>query len=400
VFVAAEGQFIEKVEAGEMTVDEFKEVLQTHHQLLVANAISKHSLLNSQQPPDADPSRLSLSSSLVLVPQDMSGEGGFAEAVRRLSLLASESTPSDTPESISSLSENNKLADSAVQAANNAWDSQPQLRGPLTDLVCTGAIPKKHYHATWCRLTGAERARTGGMSLQQLLDIAEGRSPSNGFAINLDAHTKHRIRKDLHRTCCNDEFSIVLDQTEDGELYQILAAYASIDTNVGYVQGMNYIAAMCLSAMRHAQTTYTPDNDQVDPMLKITKPKDVEDIAGKKKKIAIPNVEASFLLFVRLMQGTGLRRLYDSKDAHLHELILRLDWHIRGCLPKLHAHLEAEGVGATLFAVEWLTTLFVYNVTYDNAAIIFSLLMVCFPYIVSTTFSFSLITYISLFSPE
>jgi hypothetical protein len=36
--------------------------------------------------------------------------------------------------------------------------------------------------------------------------------------------------------------------------------------------------------------------------------------------------EAAFLLFARLMQATGLRRLFDTRDDLLHTLILRVDW--------------------------------------------------------------------------
>lgn len=388
MFVAVEEQLIEKVAAGEMSQDEFSNVLQTHHQLLLANVVAKHSLV-SQSCDDEHSSRMgmSLSSSVVLVPSDVEGGDSFAAAVSRLSSLVTE-TPTTEASDINK--EDTKMAVSAVQAAITAWDAKPQRRGPLTDLVSTGAIPRQCMLSAWCRLTGAELARTGGLSLSQLVDIADGKSESNDVAVNLDAQVKHRIRKDLHRTCCNEEFTSSLDQSEDGELYQILAAYVAIDSSVSYVQGsllstrillshltdllysaclgMNYIAAMCLTASHHAGK-----NEQADQSDDI---EDIEDIAGKRKKIAAVGTEAAFLLFVRLMQGTGLRRLYDRNDDHLHELILRLDWHIRGCLPTLHAHLESEDVGATLFAVEWLTTLFVYNVSYDNSAIIFGLIMV------------------------
>jgi hypothetical protein len=85
--------------------------------------------------------------------------------------------------------------------------------------------------------------------------------------------------------------------------------------------------------------------------------------------------EGAFLLFTRMMQASGLRRIFDSRDEYLHVLLQRLDWHMRNIMPELHEHLEYEQVAPALYAVEWFTTLFIYNVSFDTASTIFGLFL-------------------------
>lgn len=74
--------------------------------------------------------------------------------------------------------------------------------------------------------------------------------------IDLDnPEDEHRIQKDVTRTFTN--YPVMSSETEQQEnswntkdaedqLFNILLAYANYDTQVGYVQGLNYIAAMLL----------------------------------------------------------------------------------------------------------------------------------------------------------
>ena len=57
-------------------------------------------------------------------------------------------------------------------------------------------------------------------------------------------------------------------------------------------------------------------------------------------------------------------------------LCQRLDWHLRGCVPALAEHLEDEEVPTSMFFVEWVTTLFVYNLPFETARVVLGLFLV------------------------
>jgi hypothetical protein len=55
-----------------------------------------------------------------------------------------------------------------------------------------------------------------------------------------------QIRKDLQRTVLEHAEFAIPPETGKNRLYNILNAYANIDSEVGYCQGMNFLAAMLL----------------------------------------------------------------------------------------------------------------------------------------------------------
>lgn len=65
-----------------------------------------------------------------------------------------------------------------------------------------------------------------------------------------------QIRADLNRTVIgNTEF--MLDPTSGkNRLYNILKAYAHLDPEVGYMQGMSFIAAMILLNVRYEEDAF------------------------------------------------------------------------------------------------------------------------------------------------
>ena len=281
-----------------MKPSELIDVLQNHHQLLVANAVSRLSPDPTQlsspikvgQAPGSSTESASLgsttlfSSSMVLVEE---GDGGgepmaAAEAATRdlLAKLPGASVPGnplqgdaggggDAAAAAAVAEAAAQACEGALSAAFEAWDGPgaAQRRGPLAELASVGALPPGPATLeAWCRLAGADKAATGGRSLADLCLEADGPGgvpagdqgtsggPPPGDAaaavppLVVDSSTRHRIRKDLRRTCCNPLFAEVIDpDPEHGDLYRLLVAYAALDPAVGYVQGMNFIAALCLS---------------------------------------------------------------------------------------------------------------------------------------------------------
>ena len=262
----------------------------------------------------------------------------------------------------------------------------------------------------------------------------EGDGPGAGGVV--PTGVRHNIRKDLARTRCeNGVFEAFPGEFVDpvrGPLYRVLVGYAALDPTVGYAQGMNFVAAFCLAV---ASPSIMGDGNPiaaagagaaaapvaVSPLLAprrkqpplpspLLSPRQISrdggdgsgaasgsprppmlgaqvagaagaagaageagEAAAHAASVETGGAAAAFLLFVRLMQATGLRRVFDATDDHLHALVRRLDWHLAHVAPALAAHLEAEGVPSVMFAVEWITTLFVYNLPFDTARVVLGL---------------------------
>ena len=104
-------------------------------------------------------------------------------------------------------------------------------------------------------------------------------------------------------------------------LRRVLRAYAAYDPEVGYCQGMNFIAAMFLTFMSE---------------------------------------ERSFWLLAYVMndQPCRMRGLFGEGMADAHRVLHVAERLIHRFLPKLSSHLEVEGVHITMYATQWLLTLY------------------------------------------
>ncbi|KAF2668841.1 RabGAP/TBC [Microthyrium microscopicum] len=108
---------------------------------------------------------------------------------------------------------------------------------------------------------------------------------------------------------------------QDG-LFGICKAYALYDEEVGYAQGMNFIAMPLLFNMRE---------------------------------------EEAFCLFVRLMSKYGLRDLFTQDMPGLHLQIYQFERLLEDFEPALYCHLNRRGVTPNLYATQWFLTLFAYR---------------------------------------
>jgi hypothetical protein len=153
-----------------------------------------------------------------------------------------------------------------------------------------------------------------------------------------------QIEKDLRRTfpshylfhsqkeeddLMNSSF-ICEDLDPDGveSLRRILNAYALYDEEIGYCQGMNFIAATCL--------TFMPE-------------------------------EESFWLLVAIMNDDPycMRELFTTDMAGSLETLFVADRLVQKLLPDLHQHLENEGINISMFATQWLMTIFSSSFDFD-----------------------------------
>lgn len=152
------------------------------------------------------------------------------------------------------------------------------------------------------------------------------------------------------------EFEAAIDPNpEKGSLYRVLAAYACLDPHTGYVQGMNFIAALIVAPTVLAQQPQVstaptpasmPASADAGALNAVTTSTTTTTAAAPSSSsfqgcpLSIEDERAAFELFVRLMQASGVRRVFDARDDYLHCLLLRLEFHVKGFLPYLHEHLD------------------------------------------------------------
>lgn len=136
------------------------------------------------------------------------------------------------------------------------------------------------------------------------------------------------IRRDVPRTFPHLEQFAEAGGQGQRQLRDVLLAYATLDKEVGYCQGMNFFTALLLC--------YMPEED-------------------------------AFWVLVRLMQGSlhCMRNLYDQGLIALHRCLFQLRGLIRIKLPRLHHHFAAEDLDCAWFASEWFVTIYARSFPLD-----------------------------------
>ncbi|KLT43741.1 RabGAP/TBC [Cutaneotrichosporon oleaginosum] len=128
------------------------------------------------------------------------------------------------------------------------------------------------------------------------------------------------IQKDINRTFPSHKFF----QGAIGQegLFVVCKAYSLYDPDVGYTQGLAFIVATLLLNM--------PD-------------------------------EEAFCVLVRLMSSYNLRSHYLDNMPGLQLRLFQFDRLVEDVLPLLHAHLVRKGIKSSMYASQWLMTLFSYR---------------------------------------
>jgi hypothetical protein len=128
------------------------------------------------------------------------------------------------------------------------------------------------------------------------------------------------IKRDLGARTSYSKY-VMAAGLQDG-LFGVCKAYALYDEQVGYAQGMNFIAMPLLFNM--------------------------------------PEEEA-FSLMVKLMYNYGLREMFlpDMVGLHLH--LYQFERLLEDMEPALYCHLHRRGVSPQLYATQWFLTLFAYR---------------------------------------
>jgi len=123
------------------------------------------------------------------------------------------------------------------------------------------------------------------------------------------------------------------DDKRRESLHRVLHAYSNWDEEVGYCQGMNFLAGLLLTVSNGAE-------------------------------------EESFWVLVCLMKERSLRNFYKDGFPLLQEYLRIFEEWLSGSLPALVEHFESEGLTPAAFIHQWYLRLFINCLPMDAVLII------------------------------
>ncbi|ESL05886.1 rab-like GTPase activating protein [Trypanosoma rangeli SC58] len=211
-----------------------------------------------------------------------------------------------------------KVVRREVKWANMAsdWDKVNSSRHALLKERCRKGIPARFRGVAWQLLLGSHK---------HLLDPAiQGTYASLCNKELADEELTQVIGRDLARTFPTH----ILFREEGGVgqtfLRNVLHAYACIDPEVGYVQGMGFVVGALSTQMEEEETFWALHTLMYDSRYK-------------------------------------LREMYRHGFPMLQQFFYQLKQLMARLLPKLYSHFESLGMDPSFYASQWFMTLFVYH---------------------------------------
>lgn len=134
------------------------------------------------------------------------------------------------------------------------------------------------------------------------------------------------IQRDLARTFPKHEYFLDKDGIGQENLFNVVKAYSLYDPEVGYTQGLAFIAGPLLLNM--------PD-------------------------------EEAFCVLVKLMKVYNLRGHFVPGMPGLQLRLYQFDRLVEELLPKMHTHFARQGIKSSMYASQWFMTLFAYKFPLD-----------------------------------
>ncbi|XP_013183396.1 rab GTPase-activating protein 1-like isoform X2 [Amyelois transitella] len=174
----------------------------------------------------------------------------------------------------------------------------------LNQLVRVG-VPEALRGEVWLRLAGIDQN-------DKLMETYR-------TLITKDCPADAIIQRDIARTFPAHDFFREAGGLGQDSLWRIARAYAVYDTEIGYCQGLSFLAATLLLHMPEEQ---------------------------------------AFCLLVRLMYGYGQRELYKDGFETLYMRLHQLDRLMDEQLSDLRAHFQELGVEPHMFASQWFLSVF------------------------------------------
>jgi hypothetical protein len=132
-----------------------------------------------------------------------------------------------------------------------------------------------------------------------------------------------QISRDLARTFPSHDYFSHSNREGQESLFNIMKAYSLYDSEVGYCQGLSFIAGILL--LQHKE----PD--------------------------------LVFSLLVRIMHQYDLRKNYIAGMEGLHLRLYQFDQILKEIEPELNAHFQSLGIFSMMYASQWFLTIFAYK---------------------------------------
>ncbi|XP_068141975.1 rab GTPase-activating protein 1-like [Drosophila tropicalis] len=183
------------------------------------------------------------------------------------------------------------------------WDGEKRPKN-LAQLVRLG-VPEALREKIWQKLANVE----GKAEMNDMYKIL----------ITKETKCETVIQRDIHRTFPANKYFKESGGSGQDALFKVSKAYAVHDSEVGYCQGLSFIAASLLLHM--------PEED-------------------------------AFCVLVSLMYDYGLRDLYKAGFEVLYLRLYQLERLIKDQLPKLHEHFTTCGIETHMYASQWFLTLY------------------------------------------
>ncbi|KAL0681113.1 hypothetical protein Bca4012_047960 [Brassica carinata] len=139
------------------------------------------------------------------------------------------------------------------------------------------------------------------------------------------------IIRDISRTFPSHVFFQKRHGPGQRSLYNVLKAYSVYDRDVGYVQGMGFVAGLLLLYMSE---------------------------------------EDAFWLLVALLKGavhSPMEGLYQAGLPLVQKYLLQFDQLVRELMPKLGEHFTQEMINPSMYASQWFITVFSYSFPFHSA---------------------------------
>lgn len=218
-----------------------------------------------------------------------------------------------------------------------------------------GHISQQMRFPFWEHVTGAVSIRENSeLDFDTYLQMAISKGESTELIMTDVRRTYGRVAP--HKRS-NSDVDIEAEEELVSQLSDILHALSGRFPDVGYCQGMDYIAAHVLDHVKqssHKRVSNSPENDgsENDPLMR------------RSRMCSAPatrvEVERAFWLLVSLFENYGLRQMFGPGLQKLHMHCFQFQRLIEIVYPKLAEHFDSEKVMVEMFIVGWLQTLFLY----------------------------------------
>jgi len=176
--------------------------------------------------------------------------------------------------------------------------------------------------------------------------------------------TFRALQKDIHRTFSNGR-ALLLSEQQQHQLQKLLGVYSLLDPEVGYVQGMNFIAGTVIFAV----------DDELDAFSIFYQLMKRDNSISNSEKSSIVNTintninnnpletnsyRAGGRLSKKHRYGYGLRDMFTQSLPGCLVALLEFEQLVQKHLPTLYEHMKNEDMIIPSFASEWFLTLYGY----------------------------------------